>query len=98
MVKRGVEGLSGWGQDAVGEEGLGQFEELLHQDLPAEAARQTVTLALKDQPGVFDDVVEGVIHSRAPLLFFARSGPVQEWVLSVSHRGDPRFPRLGQCE
>ena len=76
MVKRGVEGLSGWGQDAVCEDGLRQLDELLHQDLPAEAARQTVTLALKDQPGVFDDVVEGVIHSRAPLLFFARSGPV----------------------
>lgn len=97
MVKRGVEGLSGRRQHALREDGLGQLDELLHEDLPPEAARQAVTLPLEDEPGVFDDVVEGVIHSRAPLLFFARSGPVQEWVLSVSHRRNLRSPRLGQC-
>jgi hypothetical protein len=70
MVERRVLGLSGWGEDAAREDGLGQLDELLHEDLTAETARQAVTLPLKDEPGVLDDVVERVIHSRAPLLFF----------------------------
>jgi len=72
MVERRVLGLSGWGEDAAGEDGLGQIDDLLHEDLPAQAARQAVTLPLKHSPGVLDDVVERVrvIHSRAPLLFF----------------------------